>query len=78
MMPYTYYRNMSAEDVQALVTSMNTLPPLRNPLPRSELDFPVKYLIRSVPQPVRGPVPPPDKTNPLRYGEYLVIGAWSE
>ena len=33
MMPYPSYRNMSDEDVQSVVAYMNSLPPIRNPLP---------------------------------------------
>ena len=34
--------------------------------------FPVKYLIRSVPQPLDAPVPEPDLSTPEKRGEYLV------
>ena len=33
MMPYANYRRMSDEDVYAVVAYMNSLPPVRNPLP---------------------------------------------
>jgi mono/diheme cytochrome c family protein len=39
MMPYTAYRRFSDEDVQALVAFLNSLPPIRNPLPSTSLDF---------------------------------------
>jgi mono/diheme cytochrome c family protein len=71
MMPYRFFRKMSDEDVQSLVAYLNTLPPIRNAVPRSRVDFPVSLLIRSEPQPA-GAVPPPDRTNRLEYGEYLV------
>ena len=75
MMPYPNYRKMSDDDVQALVAYLDTLPPVRNPLPRTSLKFPVSLMIKGVPQPA-GPVPPPD---PAKRGEYLVtIGGCSE
>ena len=71
MMPYENYRRMSDEDVYALVAYMNSLRPVANPLPPTEVDFPVNMLIRSAPQPA-GYVCEPDRTNPLKLGEYLV------
>jgi mono/diheme cytochrome c family protein len=72
MMPYPQYRSMSDEDVYALVAYLRTLPPVRNSLPETKLNFPASLLIKSVPAPLDGPVPPPDTSDPGRYGEYLV------
>ena len=72
MMPYTSYRHMSDEDVESLVAYLNTLPPVRNPVPRTSLNFPVNLFIKSAPKPV-GSVPPPDRTDRLQYGEYLTV-----
>jgi mono/diheme cytochrome c family protein len=71
MMPYTHYRRMSDEDVASVVVYLRTLPPLRNPLPRTDIHFPVKYLIRGVPQPVTETVQA-DLSSPVSRGEYLV------
>ncbi len=72
IMPYTNFRHMSDDDVQALVAYLNTLPPVRNELPATEIKFPVSLMVKGVPEPVTQPVPPPDKTNQRLYGEYLV------
>jgi mono/diheme cytochrome c family protein len=77
MMPYEGLRHLSDEDVQALVAFLNTLPAVRNPLPKTELAFPVNLMIKGVPQPV-GSVPPPDRFNRLKYGEYLAAVASCE
>ena len=37
-----------------------------------EIIFPVKYLIRSVPEPLTAPVPAPDPADCEKYGQYLV------
>jgi mono/diheme cytochrome c family protein len=71
MMPYPEYRNMSDEDVEAVVAYLNSLPPVKNPLPKTQLAFPVNLLIKGVPQPA-GSVPPPDRADKLKHGEYLV------
>lgn len=74
MMPYGNYRRMSDEDVEALVAYLNTLPAVRNPLPQSTVDFPVSFFIKEAPQP-SGKVPPPQRSDKLKYGEYLTAVA---
>jgi mono/diheme cytochrome c family protein len=71
MMPYASYRKMSDEDVEALVAYLNTLAPVNNLLQETILNFPVGLMIKGVPQPA-GKVPPPERSNRLAYGRYLV------
>lgn len=71
MMPYQNFAKMSDADVQALVAYMNTLPAIRNPLPKTRLDFPVNYLIAGVPAPARN-VPAVNQEDKLGWGRYLV------
>jgi mono/diheme cytochrome c family protein len=70
MMPYPSYRAMSDEDVQAVVAYLNSLPPVRNPLPVTRLDFPVGLFIKFAPAPA-GSVAPTDRVDQTKYGEYL-------
>src|SRR6202043_2664037 len=56
IMPYQHYRNMSEEDLGSVVVSRRSLPAAQNPLPATEIIFPVKYRIRSAPEPVTAPV----------------------
>ena len=72
LMPYDRFRQMSDDDLASVVVYLRTLPPVRNSLPPTEIIFPVKYLIRSAPQPVEAPVPAPDLSDPVTRGEYLV------
>lgn len=72
IMPYENLRHMSDEDLASLVVYIRSLPPVRNPLPHTEIIFPVRYLIRSVPQPVTEPVSSPDRSDRLKWGEYLI------
>jgi mono/diheme cytochrome c family protein len=71
MMPYQGFRRFGDDDVQSLVAYLNSLSPVRNPLPVTKLIFPVSVLIKSAPQPV-GSVPPVDRSDKTKYGEYLV------
>lgn len=79
LMPYQRYRSMSDEDVAAIVVYLRSLPPVRSQQPASEIVVPVRYLMRSVPEPLRAPVPAPDLSTPAKRGAYLMtIGACSE
>src|SRR5882724_9740133 len=62
---------MSDEDVYSLVAYLNSLPPVRNVAPPTNVQFPVSLLMKSAPQPA-GSVPEPDRGDKLKYGEYLV------
>lgn len=74
MMPYQEFAKMSDSDVMALVAYMNTLPALRNPLPRTRLNFPVNYLIAGAPAPSRN-IAAVDFKNKLEWGRYLTAMA---
>ena len=71
-MPYERFAALSDEDLASIVVYLRSLPPVRKQRPRTELIFPVKYLIRSVPQPLNAPVPNPDLSTPEKRGKYLV------
>ena len=71
IMPYIHYRNMSDEDLASVVVYLRSLPAVRNPLPATEIIFPVKYLIRSVPDPITAPVADVPATDKVRYGAHL-------
>src|SRR5262249_38728318 len=71
MMPYPSYRYMSDEDVESLVVYLNALPPVRHAVPPTQVKFPVNLFIKGVPQPA-GSVRPPNRSDRMKYGEYLV------
>jgi mono/diheme cytochrome c family protein len=75
MMPYERFREMSDEDLASVVVYLRSLVPVRNAIPKSEIIFPVKYLIRNVPQPVTDPVPAPDLSTRLKRGKYMTTMA---
>jgi hypothetical protein len=73
MMPYTRFREMSDEDLASVIVFLRTVPPVRHPLPSSEVVFPVKYLVRSAPQPVTEIVSSDGamSSDPVKRGAYL-------
>ena len=71
IMPYERFRNMTDEDLASIIVYLRTLPAVSNPLPKSDVPFPVKYLINGVPEPVEGPVAA-DLSTPEKRGRYDV------
>jgi len=72
MMPYQHFRNMSNEDLASIIVYMRSMTPVRNELPKTEIVFPVNYLIKGLPEPVTAPVGGPDMSNAVKRGAYLV------
>jgi cytochrome c553 len=72
LMPYEHFRTMSDEDVGSVVVYLRSLHPVQNLLPKTQIVFPVKFLIRSVPQPITEPVAAGNSTDSVKRGEYLV------
>jgi mono/diheme cytochrome c family protein len=71
IMPYQRFRHLTDEDLASIVVYVRSLPPVRNPLAKSAVPFPVKYLINGVPQPVEDPVTA-DLSTPEKRGHYDV------
>lgn len=72
MMGYKSFRQMSDDDALSVVAYLRSLPPVdSDPGGRTQLNFPVSMLVRSIPAPLDGPVPPPG-SDPLARGNYLL------
>ncbi len=78
LMPYPGYRFLSDADVQSLVAFLNTLPAIRNYIPRSSITWPASMMVKGVPAPVTRAIPPVDPDGGEIYGEYLVSIAGCE
>lgn len=74
-MPYQNYRHLSDEDLASVIAYLRSLQPVRHIVPKTEIIFPVKYLMRNDPEPLTAPVPPPDVSTSAARGKYLVITA---
>jgi hypothetical protein len=72
LMPYENFRAMSDEDLASVVVYLRSLSAVRNSLPRTVIIFPVRYLIRSVPEPVQSGVASFTPDRSAAYGAYLV------
>ena len=77
LMPYFEFKTLSDEDLASVVVYLRSVPPVRNPLPASKINFPVNLLVQGVPAPVTGPVPPPANDQLARGIPYWrAVGAW--
>ena len=72
LMPYMNYREMPDEDLASVIVYVRSLAAVKNPLPKTEIIFPVKYFMRSAPEPVIAPVPTPDLSDTVKRGAFLV------
>lgn len=70
VMPYLFYRNMSDDDVEAVIAYLRTLEPVYNVLPPTEIPQPV---MESLPPhvPITEPVVAPPRSDRVAYGAYL-------
>ncbi len=59
------------EDLASVVVYLRSLPPVHNPLPKTEISFPLKYIMRNFPEPLTAPVAEPTFSSPEKRGEYL-------
>jgi mono/diheme cytochrome c family protein len=78
IMPYFIYRNVSDEDMQAVVAYLRSKAPVNSVRPQKDINFPMNMLIRLWPEPLDGPVPMPAKRDRDAYGEYLAVVARCE
>ncbi|PTL81781.1 c-type cytochrome [Vitiosangium sp. GDMCC 1.1324] len=72
IMPYGLYKQMSDEDVEAIVAYLRTIPAIRNPIAQTRLDFPLSLIIRFMPEPVEQAIATPARSDTVAYGKYLV------
>lgn len=78
-MPYPGFRHLADEDLASVIVYLRSLAPVHQVVPKTEIIFPVKYLMRNEPEPITAPVPLPNLANPVERGKYLVtIGGCSD
>jgi Cytochrome c len=73
VMPYaTFHDHMSDEDLASVVVYLRSLPPVHHPLPKTQIAFPLNYIMRNWPAPLAAPVPDRTFSSPQQRGEFLV------
>lgn len=74
VMPHPNYGRMDKEDLLSIIAYLRTLSPINNTVPESKPDFPMNFIINTIPKKA-GFSKIPDKNNALAYGAYLFNAA---
>ena len=74
VMPYHYYGKMDEADIKSIIAYIRTLTPIENKVPESVSDFPMNFIINTIP--VKSSLTKlPPKRDVVNYGGYLVNAA---
>ena len=72
MMPYSNFHDyLSDEDLASVIVYLRSLPPVHNPLPKTEISFPLNYIMRNFPEPLTAAVPEQTSSTLEERGKYL-------
>jgi len=74
VMPYHYYGQMDKEDIYDIIAYIGTLAPIENKTPDHTIDFPMNFIINTIPVKASFVQKPP-KSDTLKYGAYMVNAA---
>jgi hypothetical protein len=74
VMPFHYYGQMDEEDILSIIAYIRTLPSIKNDVPESKSDFPMNFIINTLPHEANF-TKLPSKTDVVKYGEYLTNAA---
>lgn len=74
IMPHPNYGKMDREDLYSIIAYIRTLKPIENIVPKSDPDFPMNFIINTIPQKAKFSKRP-EPNNRLAYGAYLLNAA---
>lgn len=74
VMPYHNYGKIDRKDIEAVIAYLRTLDPIENKTEISSSDFPMNFIINTIPQkPSFSNIP--ERSDKVNYGKYLVTAA---
>ncbi|WP_221392482.1 c-type cytochrome [Dyadobacter sp. NIV53] len=71
LMAYHRYGQMDQEDIYSIIAYIRQLTPVKHDVPKSEIDFPVNFIINTMPQKAVFTKLPP-VNDKMAYGKYLI------
>ncbi|HKO77796.1 MAG TPA: cytochrome c [Flavobacterium sp.] len=74
IMPHPHFGQMDKEDLESIIVYLRTLKPIKNIVPESEPDFPMNFIINTLPKKPNFSKKP-NESNAVAYGEYLFNAA---
>jgi mono/diheme cytochrome c family protein len=74
VMPHRNYGTLDPEDIEAIICYLRSLPPVENKVPESQYDFPMNFIVNTIP--VKAVFSKrPDTSDVVAYGKYMVTAA---
>jgi mono/diheme cytochrome c family protein len=73
-MPYKAYGKMDKEDIYSIIAYIRTLPEQKTEMPERKLDFPLNFIVNTMPTKAENKAIPKE-ANTVEYGGYLVNAA---
>jgi cytochrome c2 len=74
IMPYQAYGKMDKEDIYAIIAYIRTLGPKKSNIPERSLNFPLNFMVNTIPQEAQLQSLPPEEET-VKYGAYMVNAA---
>ncbi len=71
VMPYHLFGQGDEEDIKSVIAFLRTLPPVENKVPESVADFPMNFIINTIPKKANLH-PKPSENDSLAYGKYMM------
>jgi mono/diheme cytochrome c family protein len=71
LMPYLNYNKMTKEDLYSIVAYLRSIKPIENKVKEGSLNFPLNFIVKTIPPQSFHPSTEPDKNNSVKYGEYI-------
>ncbi|MCG8607303.1 cytochrome C [bacterium] len=70
IMPYPEFNEMAESDLHAIIAYLRTLAPIENEVPKSQINFPLNLIMRTIPKSYT-PRELPAESDTIAYGKYL-------
>ena len=74
VMPYQRYAQMDPSDIKDIIAYLRTLKPISNEIPSAEPDFPMNFILNTIPAKAETSKRP-DTTDRVAYGKYITTFA---
>ncbi|HKP32161.1 MAG TPA: c-type cytochrome [Chitinophagaceae bacterium] len=74
VMPHKNYGQLDMEDINAVIAYVRSLPAIENKVPESKSNFPMNFIINTIPQKAKL-TKRPDPSDAIAYGKYMVTAS---
>ncbi len=74
VMPYGHYGKMDPNDIESIIAYIRSLAPIQSQVPDSKSDFPMNFIINTIPKKAV-PGTMPSSKDTIDYGKYMVNAA---